>query len=173
MIAYKIAAHAADLAKGHPGAQIRDNALSKARFEFRWEDQFNLSLDPDTARAFHDETLPQEGAKVAHFCSMCGPHFCSMKITEDVREYAAKQGAGGGEALEAGMQEKAEEFRQGRGGDLPVAASVGAPVRRAPSRNGRAGPSVFRYRAEIVFRRLPRSAIIEPGETTMATPIRK
>ena len=92
MIAYKIAAHAADLAKGHPGAQIRDNALSKARFEFRWEDQFNLSLDPDTARAFHDETLPQEGAKVAHFCSMCGPHFCSMKITEEVREYAAKQG---------------------------------------------------------------------------------
>jgi phosphomethylpyrimidine synthase len=115
VIAYKIAAHAADLAKGHPGAQIRDNALSKARFEFRWEDQFNLSLDPDTARAFHDETLPQDSAKVAHFCSMCGPHFCSMKITEEVREYAAKQGVGEGEALDAGMQEKAEEFRAGGG----------------------------------------------------------
>ncbi len=113
VIAYKIAAHAADLGKGHPGAQIRDNALSKARFEFRWEDQFNLSLDPDTARAFHDETLPQEGAKVAHFCSMCGPHFCSMKITEEVREYAAQQGMGEADALEAGMQEKAEEFRKG------------------------------------------------------------
>ncbi|HEX7185074.1 MAG TPA: phosphomethylpyrimidine synthase ThiC [Thermoanaerobaculia bacterium] len=112
VIAYKIAAHAANLAKGHPGAQVRDNALSKARFEFRWEDQFNLSLDPETARAFHDETLPQEGAKVAHFCSMCGPHFCSMKITEEVREYAAKQGMEEQEALEAGMQEKAEEFRQ-------------------------------------------------------------
>ncbi|HSN86293.1 MAG TPA: phosphomethylpyrimidine synthase ThiC, partial [Thermoanaerobaculia bacterium] len=108
-----IAAHAADLAKGHPGAQSRDNALSKARFEFRWEDQFNLSLDPDTARAYHDETLPQEGAKVAHFCSMCGPHFCSMKITEEVREYAAKQGVEEAAALEAGMQEKAEEFRKG------------------------------------------------------------
>ena len=91
VIAYKIAAHAADLAKGHPGAQYRDNAISKARFEFRWEDQFNLSLDPETAREFHDETLPQEGAKTAHFCSMCGPHFCSMKITEDVRKYAAEQ----------------------------------------------------------------------------------
>jgi phosphomethylpyrimidine synthase len=113
VIAYKIAAHAADLAKGHPGAQIRDNALSKARFEFRWEDQFNLSLDPDTARAFHDETLPQEGAKVAHFCSMCGPHFCSMKITEEVREYAAQQGMEEAKALEAGMKEKAEEFVKG------------------------------------------------------------
>ncbi len=110
VIAYKIAAHAADLGKGHPGAQIRDNALSKARFEFRWDDQFNLSLDPDTARAFHDETLPQEGAKTAHFCSMCGPHFCSMKITEEVREYAAKQGMDEQAALEAGMKEKAEEF---------------------------------------------------------------
>jgi phosphomethylpyrimidine synthase len=113
VIAYKIAAHAADLAKGHPGAQIRDNAVSKARFEFRWEDQFNLSLDPDTARAYHDETLPQEGAKVAHFCSMCGPHFCSMKITEEVREYAAKQGVEETAALKAGMEEKAEEFRKG------------------------------------------------------------
>ncbi|HEX4498522.1 MAG TPA: phosphomethylpyrimidine synthase ThiC [Thermoanaerobaculia bacterium] len=112
VIAYKIAAHAADLAKGHPGAQIRDNAVSKARFEFRWEDQFNLSLDPETARAYHDETLPQEGAKVAHFCSMCGPHFCSMKITEEVREYAARQGMEEEKALAEGMKEKAEEFRE-------------------------------------------------------------
>ena len=111
VIAYRIAAHAADLAKGHPGAQIRDNALSKARFEFRWEDQFNLSLDPDLARSYHDETLPQEGAKVAHFCSMCGPHFCSMKITEEVREYAAQQELAEEAALEAGLKEKAEEFR--------------------------------------------------------------
>ena len=110
IIAYKIAAHAADLAKGHPGAQIRDNALSKARFEFRWADQFNLGLDPDTAKEFHDETLPQEGAKLAHFCSMCGPHFCSMKITQDVREFAAKQGVSEADALEQGMAEKAKEF---------------------------------------------------------------
>ncbi len=110
VIAYKIAAHAADLAKGHPGAQYRDNALSKARFEFRWEDQFNLSLDPVTAREFHDETLPQDGAKTAHFCSMCGPHFCSMKITEDVRKYAAEQGIAEEEALKRGMEEKAKEF---------------------------------------------------------------
>jgi phosphomethylpyrimidine synthase len=106
IMAYKIAAHAADLAKGHPGAQLRDNALSKARFEFRWADQFNLGLDPDTAREFHDETLPQEGAKVAHFCSMCGPHFCSMKITQDVRDY-----------VEKGMKEKAVEFVK-KGGEL-------------------------------------------------------
>jgi len=112
VITYKLAAHAADLAKGHPGAQHRDNALSKARFEFRWEDQFNLSLDPETAREFHDETLPQEGAKSAHFCSMCGPHFCSMKITEDVRRYAAQKGITENEALEEGMQEKAEEFTE-------------------------------------------------------------
>jgi phosphomethylpyrimidine synthase len=110
IIAYKIAAHAADLAKGHPGAQIRDNALSKARFEFRWEDQFNLGLDPDRARSFHDETLPKESAKVAHFCSMCGPHFCSMKITQDVRDYALRHGLSEGEALIKGMEEKAEEF---------------------------------------------------------------
>jgi phosphomethylpyrimidine synthase len=110
IIAYKIAAHAADLAKGHPGAQIRDNALSKARFEFRWEDQFNLGLDPDTARDFHDETLPQHGAKLAHFCSMCGPHFCSMKITQDVREYAQKQGLSNEQALKTGMEQKAVEF---------------------------------------------------------------
>jgi len=112
IIAYKIAAHAADLAKGHPGAQMRDNALSKARFEFRWEDQFNLGLDPEKAKQFHDETLPQEGAKLAHFCSMCGPHFCSMKITQDVREYAEKQGVTEQEALAKGMLDKAEEFKQ-------------------------------------------------------------
>jgi phosphomethylpyrimidine synthase len=110
VIAYKIAAHAADLAKGHPGAQYRDNAVSKARFEFRWEDQFNLSLDPETAREFHDETLPAEGAKTAHFCSMCGPHFCSMRITEDVRKYAAERGLRDAEAIESGMQEKRREF---------------------------------------------------------------
>ena len=110
IITYKIAAHAADLAKGHPGAQIRDNALSKARFEFRWEDQFNLGLDPEKAKEFHDETLPQEGAKQAHFCSMCGPHFCSMKISQDVRDYADKLGVSGEEALQKGMQEKAIEF---------------------------------------------------------------
>ena len=110
IMAYKVAAHAADLAKGHPGAQIRDNALSKARFEFRWDDQFNLGLDPDKAREFHDETLPQHGAKLAHFCSMCGPHFCSMKITQDVREYAAAQGLAEKDALQKGMQDKAQEF---------------------------------------------------------------
>ena len=110
VITYKIAAHAADLAKGHPGAQVRDNALSKARFEFRWEDQFNLSLDPDTAREFHDETLPAEGAKNAHFCSMCGPHFCSMSITDDVRRYAAEQGLSEEEAVAKGMEEMSKEF---------------------------------------------------------------
>ena len=110
IMAYKIAAHAADLAKGHPGAQIRDNAVSKARFEFRWEDQFNLGLDPDTAKDFHDETLPKDSAKVAHFCSMCGPHFCSMKITQDVRDYAAKHSVSAHDALQKGMQEKAIEF---------------------------------------------------------------
>ena len=110
IITYKIAAHAADLAKGHPGAQVRDNALSKARFEFRWDDQFNLGLDPDKAREFHDETLPKESAKVAHFCSMCGPHFCSMKITQDVRAYAAQQGVSPEAALRRGMDEKSIEF---------------------------------------------------------------
>ncbi len=137
VITYKIAAHAADLAKGHPGAQYRDNAISKARFDssrfgggekdfaerkadrprlrvqpspFRWEDQFNLGLDPVTAREFHDETLPQDGAKTAHFCSMCGPHFCSMKITEDVRKYAAAQGIAEEEALKKGMEAKSKEF---------------------------------------------------------------
>jgi phosphomethylpyrimidine synthase len=113
IIAYKIAAHAADLAKGHPGAQVRDNAMSKARFEFRWEDQFNLGLDPEKAREFHDETLPKDSAKVAHFCSMCGPHFCSMKITQDVRDYARQHGMSEREALSKGMQEKSVEFVQG------------------------------------------------------------
>jgi phosphomethylpyrimidine synthase len=112
VIAYKIAAHAADLAKGHPGARLWDDTLSKARFEFRWEDQFHLALDPETAREFHDETLPAEGAKVAHFCSMCGPHFCSMKITQDVRDYAASLGVAEDQALARGMEEKSEEFRR-------------------------------------------------------------
>ena len=121
IITYKIAAHAADLAKGHPGAQVRDNALSKARFEFRWEDQFNLGLDPERAREVHDETLPKESSKVAHFCSMCGPHFCSMKITQDVREYAATLGLEESAALEAGMQAKAKEFVEG-GSEIYVGA---------------------------------------------------
>ena len=117
VIAYKIAAHAADLAKGHPGAQHRDNALSKARFEFRWEDQFNLSLDPETAKSYHDETLPAEGAKIAHFCSMCGPHFCSMKITQEVRDFANTQGVSDEEALNAGMEAQAEAFKV-QGGEI-------------------------------------------------------
>ncbi|HLM56090.1 MAG TPA: phosphomethylpyrimidine synthase ThiC [Pyrinomonadaceae bacterium] len=127
VIAYRLAAHAADLAKGHPGAQARDNALSKARFEFRWEDQFNLSLDPDVAREYHDETLPQEGAKLAHFCSMCGPHFCSMKITQEVRDYAAEKGLDDTSALGAGLRDKAAEFVASGAelyqGDLPEGAS--------------------------------------------------
>ena len=127
VIAYKIAAHAADLAKGHPTAQIRDNALSKARFEFRWNDQFNLSLDPDTAREFHDETLPAEGAKVAHFCSMCGPKFCSMKITQEVREYAEKHGFSETEAVKKGMEQKSKEF-----GDA-AARSISLPMNDALS----------------------------------------
>jgi phosphomethylpyrimidine synthase len=126
VITYKLAAHAADLAKGHPAAQIRDNALSKARFEFRWEDQFNLALDPEVAKEYHDETLPAEGAKLAHFCSMCGPHFCSMKITQDVREYAAQQGVEEEKALVVGMAEKAAEFFASGGeiyqGNLPEGA---------------------------------------------------
>ena len=118
IITYKIAAHAADLAKGHPAAQLRDNAVSKARFEFRWEDQFNLSLDPDRARDFHDETLPKEGHKAAHFCSMCGPNFCSMKITQDVRDYAAKQGVQNLDGvLEKGMEEMSKEFKE-KGGEI-------------------------------------------------------
>ena len=120
VITYKIAAHAADLAKGHPTARIWDDTLSKARFEFRWADQFNLSLDPETAQEFHDETLPAEGAKLAHFCSMCGPHFCSMKITQDVREYAAQKGLDDAKALETGMREKAEEFKK-QGAEIYVA----------------------------------------------------
>ncbi|MBL1262677.1 phosphomethylpyrimidine synthase ThiC [Methylomicrobium sp. RS1] len=117
IVTYKIAAHAADLAKGHPGAQARDNAMSKARFEFRWEDQFNIGLDPEKAREFHDETLPKESAKIAHFCSMCGPHFCSMKISQDVREYAAEQGLSEEEALVKGMDEKSKQFLE-EGADI-------------------------------------------------------
>jgi phosphomethylpyrimidine synthase len=117
VIAYKIAAHAADVAKGHPGAQAWDDALSKARFEFRWQDQFELSMDPVTARAYHDETLPAEPAKTAHFCSMCGPKFCSMRITQDVRDYAAEHGmdptSDAWTAIEVGMKEKATEFVAG------------------------------------------------------------
>ncbi|MFI5042407.1 MAG: phosphomethylpyrimidine synthase, partial [Acidimicrobiales bacterium] len=127
VIAYKIAAHAADLAKGHPGAQAWDDALSTARFEFRWEDQFNLSLDPDTARAYHDETLPAEPAKTAHFCSMCGPKFCSMRISQDIRDYAAAHGVGDEQAIELGLKEKSAEF-------VAAGASVyHAPSDRAPS----------------------------------------
>ena len=123
VIAYRIAAHAADLAKGHPGAKAWDDALSKARFEFRWRDQFNLSLDPETALAYHDETLPAEGAKIAHFCSMCGPKFCSMKITQDVREYAAHRGLAEEEALDSALREKAGEFRD-RGSEIYVEAGT-------------------------------------------------
>ena len=125
MITYRIAAHAADLAKGHPRAQEWDDALSKARFEFRWEDQFNLGLDPDKAREFHDETLPADGAKVAHFCSMCGPKFCSMKITQDVREYAAQKQVDESKALIIGLNEKAEEFKSS-GGEIYHEAKSGA-----------------------------------------------
>ncbi|HEY1466371.1 MAG TPA: phosphomethylpyrimidine synthase ThiC, partial [Acidimicrobiales bacterium] len=122
MIAYKVAAHAADLAKGHPGAHIWDDALSKARFEFRWEDQFNLAIDPATARSYHDETLPAEPAKTAHFCSMCGPKFCSMRISQDVRDYAEYQCLPLDTAVHSGLEEKAAEFRSG-----------GAEVYREPS----------------------------------------
>ncbi|MGA7271511.1 MAG: phosphomethylpyrimidine synthase ThiC, partial [Acidimicrobiia bacterium] len=122
VVSYRIAAHAADLAKGHPGAQARDNALSQARFEFRWEDQFNLSLDPDTAREFHDETLPATGAKTAHFCSMCGPKFCSMQITQEVRDFAAEHRIAEQDALEEGLKEKADEFLD-RGAELYVAGA--------------------------------------------------
>jgi phosphomethylpyrimidine synthase len=117
VIAYKIAAHAADLAKGHPAAQIRDNALSKARFEFRWPDQFALALDPERAQEYHDETLPQESAKTAHFCSMCGPNFCSMRISDDIRKFADAQGVSEAEALAKGMAEKSKEFRE-KGGEI-------------------------------------------------------
>lgn len=125
IIAYKIAAHAADVAKGHPGARSRDDALSKARFEFRWQDQFNLGLDPDTAREFHDETLPKDSSKVAHFCSMCGPKFCSMKITQEVREYAAKKGVAEDQAMSQGMEEKSKEFMAG-GGEMYI------PIKAVP-----------------------------------------
>src|ERR1700680_3670873 len=119
VIAYKIAAHAADIAKGHPSARYRDDALSQARFDFRWEDQFNLSLDPETARSMHDETLPAQGAKVAHFCSMCGPKFCSMRITQDIRDYAALHGVGEDQAVRLGMEEQAQKFRE-LGGHINV-----------------------------------------------------
>ncbi|HRH19764.1 MAG TPA: phosphomethylpyrimidine synthase ThiC, partial [Brevundimonas sp.] len=120
VITYKIAAHAADLAKGHPAARLHDDALSRARFEFRWEDQFNLGLDPETARQYHDETLPKEAHKTAHFCSMCGPKFCSMKISQDIRDAAkAQNDAGGSLEAEAGMREMAEKFREG-GGEIEV-----------------------------------------------------
>ena len=127
VITYRIAAHAADLAKGHPRAQEWDDAISKARFEFRWQDQFNLALDPVTARAFHDETLPAEGAKVAHFCSMCGPKFCSMKITQDVREYAAAHGLETTAGIEEGLREKADEFRE-RGGEIYLEETVAEEI---------------------------------------------
>ena len=127
VIAYKIAAHAADLAKGHPGAQTRDDALSRARFEFRWQDQFNLSLDPETARDFHDETLPAPAAKGAHFCSMCGPHFCSMKITQDVRDYAKAQGIAPDDARRRGAARE--------GGRVPR-AGAGSVCRRRARRRG-------------------------------------
>ena len=127
VITYRIAAHAADLAKGHPRAQEWDDAISKARFEFRWQDQFNLALDPVTARAFHDETLPADGAKVAHFCSMCGPKFCSMKITQDVREYAAAHGLETAAGIEEGLREKADEFRE-RGGEIYLEGTVAEEI---------------------------------------------
>jgi len=142
VITYRLAAHAADLAKGHPAAQLRDDALSRARFEFRWEDQFNLSLDPDTARQFHDETLPKEAHKVAHFCSMCGPKFCSMKITQDVRDYAARQNARVGEAIaelqedvgavdpQAGMDEMSAKFKE-LGGELYIEAESASAASKA------------------------------------------
>jgi phosphomethylpyrimidine synthase len=137
VVTYRIAAHAADLAKGHPAAQLRDDALSKARFEFRWEDQFNLGLDPDTARSFHDETLPKEAMKVAHFCSMCGPKFCSMKITQDVRDYAARLNEAGVELADettridpdAGMAAMSERFRD-LGGEVYVDAGKAAAAKR-------------------------------------------
>jgi phosphomethylpyrimidine synthase len=132
VIAYKIAAHAADVAKGHPGAQGWDDALSKARFEFRWHDQFELALDPETARAYHDETLPAEPAKTAHFCSMCGPKFCSMRISQDVRDYAAAHGVGDGDAIELGMKEKSAEFAA-VGSELYVQADDAAPASPAPT----------------------------------------
>ncbi|HCD03207.1 MAG TPA: phosphomethylpyrimidine synthase ThiC, partial [Planctomycetaceae bacterium] len=139
VIAYKIAAHAADLAKGHPRAQAWDDAVSKARFDFRWEDQFNLAIDPQTARAYHDETLPADGAKVAHFCSMCGPKFCSMELTQQVRDYAAGQGVSETEAVRVGMEEKSVEFRQER--KLYVTAAAEEPVNagsgpEAPGQSG-------------------------------------
>ncbi|MEE8368041.1 MAG: phosphomethylpyrimidine synthase ThiC, partial [Thermoanaerobaculia bacterium] len=131
LIAYRIAAHAADLAKGHPGAQEWDDELSKARFEFRWEDQFDLALDPETARAFHDETLPQDTAKVAHFCSMCGPKFCSMEITQQLRDFAAEQGIEVGTAVETGLADKAMEYREQRLKERSLAEEASTAVAAA------------------------------------------
>ncbi len=136
MISYKIAAHAADLAKGHPHAQARADALSAARFEFRWRDQFALSLDPDTATAYHDETLPAEPAKTAHFCSMCGPRFCSMKITQDVRDYAEAHGLTSVEAIEAGMAEKSGEFRDEGGRVYLPISGIGPRLGLRPRAGG-------------------------------------
>ncbi len=130
VIAYKIAAHAADLGKGHPAAQLRDDALSRARFEFRWEDQFNLSLDPDTARSMHDETMPKDAHKVAHFCSMCGPKFCSMEITQQVRDYAAKLNESPEMAAKAGMAEMSEKFKE-MGGEVYVEAQQSGREQKA------------------------------------------
>jgi len=148
VITYKIAAHAADLAKGHPAAQLRDDALSRARFEFRWEDQFNLGLDPDTARKMHDETLPKDAHKVAHFCSMCGPKFCSMKITQDVRDYAAKTNAGKSAMVEAekGMAEMSKKFTE-MGGNVYVEADAVAMVKTPGHLPGEAGSSPEAVRA--------------------------
>ena len=147
VIAYKIAAHAADLAKGHPRAREWDDALSKARFEFRWEDQFNLALDPVTARAYHDETLPADGAKVAHFCSMCGPKFCSMELTQQVRDYASQKGIDEANALAAGMEEKALEFKRGR--ELYVAVKD-CPKSGAGVTSGTAGLLPNRARSPVL-----------------------
>ena len=163
IIAYKIAAHAADLAKGHPGAQMRDNALSKARFEFRWEDQFNLGLDPDKAREFHDETLPQDGAKLAHFCSMCGPHFCSMKITQDVRDYAAKHGVDDEDALAQGHGGEGDRVREEGRGDLQQGVDV-VPAQRDPVTSRRWIPPARERRASMQAR--ARSASASPAGAT-------
>jgi phosphomethylpyrimidine synthase len=133
LIAYKIAAHAADLAKGHPGARTWDDALSKARFEFRWEDQFELSLDPETARSYHDATLPAEPAKTAHFCSMCGPKFCSMKITQELRDYAATHGLSDVEALQHGLDEKATEFQRAGGEVYGAPQPTSAAAKATPA----------------------------------------
>ena len=194
IMAYKIAAHAADLGKGHPGAQIRDNAISKARFEFRWDDQFNLGLDPDKAREFHDETLPQSGAKLAHFCSMCGPHFCSMKITQDVREFAAKQGIaekrgdregnggeGGGVRAEgrgdllAGVTAAVDQCVAMAPPTLKLAARRSAPASRnprtPPTGRGNAARSAQHGRAAARRRRAGRARAVAAGAPPRGAPV--